>query len=401
MADDAVCLHLTLSSVGGYESAVLKVKKEIPAEFPNRGGCQIVTDEIYHRVAKVLDALPNGFPSTPDGLEIKLLKKVFTPDEAELFCDLKPGLETVEQIAERTGRALAGLEAKLTLMAKRGELLGINFGGTKLFAILPWVVGIYEYQIARMDREFCELTEEYMKYSAPQLLAPQPHVMQTLPIQRTLPIQTEILATQQALPYQQVSAIIENGKSFRVNECICKKERGILGAPCKKPHEVCLAIGPVEGAEFILDWGREISKQQAYEVLRKAEDAGLVHLTSNVESAHTFICNCCGCCCGVLRPMNELNETNVVNSHYYVEIDEEKCNGCGVCIDERCQVRAIEETEFKYRSVKERCIGCGLCVTACPTDAIKLVHKPQQEIIRPPIDMKAWNDARARQRAAG
>lgn len=360
-----------------------------------------MTDEIYHRVAKVLDALPNGFASTPDGLEIKLLKKVFTPDEAELFCDLKPGLETVAQIAQRTGRALDGLDAKLTSMAKRGELLGIDFGGTKLFAILPWVVGIYEYQVARMDREFCELAEEYMRYFAPQFFATQPHIMQTVPIQRTLPIQTEILATQQALPYQQVSAIIENGKSFRVNECICKKERGILGAPCKKPREVCLAIGPVEGAQFILDWGREISKQQAYEVLRKAEEAGLVHLTSNVESTHTFICNCCGCCCGVLRPMNELNVANVVNSHYYVEIDEDKCNACGVCIDERCQVRAIEETDTKYRSIKERCIGCGLCVTVCPTDAIKLVHKPQQEIMQPPIDMNAWNDARARHRSAG
>src|ERR1039458_135209 len=145
-----------------------------------------MTDEIYHRVAKALDALPNGFPSTPDGLEIKLLKKVFTPDEAELFCDLKPSLETAEQIAQRTGRPLGGLEAKLKSMAKRGELLGIDFGGTKLFSILPWVVGMYESQIARMDREFCELTDQYMRYLAPKLFAGEPHMMQTVPIQRTL-----------------------------------------------------------------------------------------------------------------------------------------------------------------------------------------------------------------------
>ena len=360
-----------------------------------------MTDEIYHRVAKALDALPNGFPPAPDGLEIKLLKKIFAPEEAELFCDLNPSLETAQQIAKRTGRPLDGLEAKLTSMAKHGELLGIDFGGTKLFAMLPWVVGIFEYQIGRMDREFCELSEKYMRHFTQQAFSIQPQFMQTLPIQRTLPIQTEIVATQQALPYEQVSAIIENGKRFRLNECICKKERGILAAPCKKPHEVCLAIVPVEGAEFILDWGREISKQDAYEVLRKAEAAGLVHLTSNVESAHTFVCNCCGCCCNVLRPMNEFNATSVVNSHYYAEFEADKCNGCGICIDERCQVQAIEEADVFYRFLKERCIGCGLCVTTCPTDAIKLVHKPQQEIMRPPIDMNAWNDARARQRSAG
>ena len=102
-----------------------------------------MTDEIYRRVAKVLDALPNGFPATPDGLEIKLLKKVFTPEEAELFCDLKLSLETAGQIAERTGRSPDGLEAKLTSMARRGELLGIEFGSTKLFAMQPWAVGIW------------------------------------------------------------------------------------------------------------------------------------------------------------------------------------------------------------------------------------------------------------------
>ncbi|MFZ0890599.1 MAG: 4Fe-4S binding protein [Candidatus Binataceae bacterium] len=352
-----------------------------------------MTDEIYRRVAKVLDTLPNGFPATPDGLEIKLLKKVFTPDEAELFCDLKLSLETAGQVAERTGRSPDGLEAKLTSMARRGELLGIDFGSIKLFAMQPWAVGIWEFQVGRMDREFCELTEQYMAHFARNLFGAQPHVM------RTLPIQTEIPVTHQALPYQQVSAIVENGKGFRLNECICKKERGILAEPCKKPHEVCLAISPVEGAGFILDWGREISKEQAYQLLREAEEAGLVHLTSNLESGHTFICNCCGCCCNVLRAMNELNAPAVVNSDFCAEIEGDECDWCGICLEERCQVRAIEEGDTTYQVIKERCIGCGLCVTACPRDAIKLVAKPQEEIIRPPTDMNAWNDARARQRS--
>ena len=353
-----------------------------------------MSDEIYHKLAKVLDTLPNGFPATPDGLEIKLLKKIFTPDEAELFCDLKLKPETAEQIAERSGRPLDGLEARLTSMAKRGEVLGIDFGGTKLFAMVPWAVGIYEFQINRMDREFCELFEQYMTYFGPQLLAVGPQVMQTIPIEKEIP------ATHQALPYEQISSIVENGKSFRVNECICKKERGMLSAPCKKPHEVCLTISPVAGADFLLDWGREISKQQVYELLARAEEAGLVHLTGNVESGHTFICNCCGCCCGVLRAITEFNLPNVVNSHFYAEITEEDCNNCGICLDERCQVKAIAETDSTYRVIKERCIGCGLCISTCPTDAIRLLHKPQDELILPPHDMSAWNDERARQRRA-
>jgi ferredoxin len=321
------------------------------------------------------------------------LKKVFTPDEAELFCDLKLSLETAAQIAERTGHPLDGLEAKLTAMCKRGEVLGIDFGSAKLFAMLPWAVGIYEFQIDRLDREFCELCERYGEYFGPQLLTLEPRVMQTIPIEQEIP------ATHQALPYQQVSTIIENGKAFRLNECICKKERGIMDAPCKKPREVCLAISPVAEAEFIFDWGRAISKEQACQMLRQAEEAGLVHLTANVESGHTFICNCCGCCCGVLRSMNEFDLTNVINSHFYAEIEQDDCNNCGICLDERCQVKAIRETDMSYSVIKERCIGCGLCVTTCPTDAIKLVHKPQAEIILPPNNPLAWNEERARLRA--
>ena len=352
-----------------------------------------MSNSIYRKLAKVLDALPNGFPATPDELEIKVLKKIFTPDEAELFCDLKLSPETAEQIAERTGRPLDGLEAKLTSMCKRGEIFGVDFGGAKLFAMLPWAVGIYEFQIDRMDREFCELCEQYMMYFGPQLVAAEPRIMQTVPIEEEIPAQ------HQALPYEQVSSIIEKGASFRVNECICKKERGIMGTACKKPHEVCLAITPVAGAEFMLDWGREISKEEAYQMLRRAEEAGLVHLTSNVKSGHTFICNCCGCCCAVLRPMNEFGLTNVVNSSFYAEIEEAECNNCGICLDERCQVKAIEEIDDTYRVIKERCIGCGLCVTACPTDAIRLVRKPQEEIVVPPSDAVAWNEERARARS--
>jgi len=96
-------------------------------------------DEAYHTLAKVLDTLPNGFPSTDSGIEIKILKKVFTPDEAELFCDLRLTLETAEQIAERTGRTLEGLEEKLTSMWERGEIWGQDLGGVKSFKMLPWV----------------------------------------------------------------------------------------------------------------------------------------------------------------------------------------------------------------------------------------------------------------------
>jgi electron transport complex protein RnfB len=103
----------------------------------------MMSTEAYHKLAKVLDTLPNGFPSTAHGIEIKLLKKIFDPQDAELFCDLKLTFETADQIAKRTGRPLEGLEDRLTSMWQRGQIFGVNLGGIKIFKMVPWAFGIY------------------------------------------------------------------------------------------------------------------------------------------------------------------------------------------------------------------------------------------------------------------
>ncbi|MDY6833358.1 MAG: 4Fe-4S dicluster-binding protein [Chloroflexota bacterium] len=351
-----------------------------------------MSDEVYHKLAKVLDTLPNSFPSTPNGLEIRLLKKVFTPEEADLFCDLRLIPETAQQIAERTGRPLEGLGEKLISMWQRGEIFGISLGDVTLFRMVPWVVGIYEFQVNRMDREFAQMCEEYSIFLGPPLVMNSPKMMQVIPVEKEIP------AKQEALSYEQVSTIMEMGQSFAVNQCICKKEQGLLDNACKKPQEVCMAIAPMPGVMDNHPWGgRVISKEEAYEVLRRAEEAGLVHLTSNYESGNWFICNCCGCCCMALRAVR-MGITNAINSHYYAEIDQATCISCGICANDRCQIHAIEEKEDSYRVNKERCIGCGLCVSTCPAESVRLVQKPLGELEAPAKDEQTWFEERARSR---
>lgn len=351
-------------------------------------------DEAYQKLAKVLDTLPNGFPATESGIEIKLLKKIFKPEQAELFCDLKLTFETPEQISKRTGRPLEDLEEMLTTMWQRGQIFGVEFGGTKLFKMVPWAFGIFEFQLPHMDRELAEMCEEYSAVYGKQFFAKQPQLMQVIPIEREIP------AKHESLTYEKVSSIIETGQSFLLNQCICKKEKGLLDNPCEKPLEVCLAIAPVPGIFQDSKVGHTISKEEAYEVLQKAEEEGLVHLTWNVESGHYFICNCCGCCCGVLEGINRLGipASKVLNSYYYAEIDPDECTLCGVCADERCQVNAIEEIDGVNQVIQERCIGCGLCISTCPTEAIRLVRKQEEDLVSPPKDEMAWYDERARRR---
>lgn len=349
---------------------------------------QTMSDTIYKKLSTVLDTLPNGFPATETGIEIKILKLIFSAEEAELFCDLRLTFETPDQIASRTGRPIEGLDEKLTSMWHKGQLFGVDFRTMRMFKMIPWMFGLYEFQLKYMTKEFAELCEEYYgKAYGPQFFRNKPQLMQVVPIEEEISTEN----AQIAMPYEKVSGIIERGQSFAVNDCICKKEKELLGKRCDKPMEVCLAIAPVPGIfENHPFAARPITKEEAYEVLRKSEEAGLVHLTSNYENGHIYICNCCGCCCGVLRSITELGINEAINAHYYAQIDPSVCVSCGVCKDERCQINAIEEGEDSYMILKNKCIGCGVCISTCPSDAISLVRKNPEDIVKPPAGETEW-----------
>ena len=349
-------------------------------------------DDVYRKVATALNTLPNGFPPTESGVEIKLLKKVFEPEEAELFCRLRLTYETAEQIAERSGISLEGLGGMLESMWKKGQIDSRMAGGARVFRMMPWIIGIYEFQLNRMDKEFVELCEEYKPFLGPPLVMTKPQIMQVVPVEKEIPVHYE------ALPYERVSSIIGNGKSFAVNDCICRKKNRMLGKGCDKPLEMCMAIGDEPGLFDNHPWGgRVISREEAYDLLRRAEEAALVHMTSNVGSGQSFICNCCGCCDAFLQ-VTRAGLRGVINSHFYAEIDTEQCVACGICANERCQVGAITETEDSYRVDRNKCIGCGLCISTCPSEAMRLIHKGPEELVPPAKDEMEWYEKRASQR---
>jgi Na+-translocating ferredoxin:NAD+ oxidoreductase RNF subunit RnfB len=127
------------------------------------------------------------------------------------------------------------------------------------------------------------------------------------------------------------------------------------------------------------EFGREITKEEAKQVLAKAEEDGLVHHSSNHLGKKIFICNCCGCCCKALAGITKHGIPDAVaRSNYYAVVDGDDCNACEVCLD-RCQVDAIKMEDDVAVASKEACIGCGLCVTDCPTECISLARKAPDE----------------------
>lgn len=346
-----------------------------------------MTENIYHTLRDVLDTIPNGFPATESGVEIKILKKIFTEEEAALTAQLKLKWETPDQIAERTGLDIDYLKKMLPIMDQKGQLMSINLGAMSVYRLMPFVFGIYEFQLKRIDRELAELFEEYaMTAFGKDFFDRSPALM------KVVPIESEIDASSSIEPYESVTKLIERAKSFMVNECICKTERALMGHPCSKPTEVCLGFAPIENYFDDGTHGRPISKEEALDILKKSEEAGLVHMTSNTKKGHFYICNCCSCCCGPLIATNLISTKATAKSNYLAAVDAESCTACGLCID-RCQVNAITVDDVAV--INDRCIGCGLCATTCPAASITMKRRDESDIPPVPRNELDWMAQRA------
>jgi Na+-translocating ferredoxin:NAD+ oxidoreductase subunit B len=346
-------------------------------------------DLVFEQLADALDRLPNGFPRTPAKVEIKILKKIFSPEQAALACQLTGAYEPVAEIAKRSGLPVDQATRQLIELARHGMVWLDRLNGKTCFRLAPFIVGIYEMQLERMDHELAHLVEDYLFQGGAQgIMKPQPALHRVIPSR-------EAVKTEWVLPYDDVRAILLSARSFQLRDCICRTQQDQLGSrKCDFPVDMCLSFSSDEPST---DRGG-ISREEALAVLEKSEQVGLVHTVSNIMQGLGYVCNCCGCCCAILRGINELGiENSVACANYFAVIDAEVCAGCGDCI-ERCQVHAIsEELDISVVDLK-RCIGCGLCVTGCPNQAARLERKPEAAILQPPVDFSAWEQQRLQNR---
>ncbi len=343
-----------------------------------------MTDSVFEKLAEALNCLPNGFPRTESGVEIRILKKIFPPEQAALACQLTGKFEAVEAIANRAGQPSGEVSRLLFKMARGGMVWLDKQAGQVCFRLAPFVVGIYEAQVELMDHELAHLVEDYFAEGGTQgIMGPQPALHRVVPAMST--VKAEAI-----LPYEDVRAILLSARTFNVIDCICRLQQDSLGNPCKFPVHMCLNFSQNERAARPGD----ISQAEALSLLELSEQVGLVHTVSNVMEGMGYICNCCGCCCGILRGITKFGiEDSVAYANYYAVIDPQFCANCGNCI-ERCQVGAISEGEGCSVVDRSRCIGCGLCVSGCPNNVARLERKAEVELVLPPKDYAAWEHDR-------
>ena len=253
-----------------------------------------------------------AFARTPSGVEIKLMKKAFTPEEVWLAGQLTRIPETAAEIAKRVGRDVAEVTALLESLIPRGlvSLPGSHGGGRrsergnegeKKYRLRPFMVGWYEAGMRRLDKEFAELFEQFIiEGGGERVFAPRPGLLGVVPVRGSL--KPEWIKRE---PHLDIDAHFQRHERFLVIPCVCKREQEILGDySCKLPMKRCGFVGlPPQTplGETVLD------REEASKLLGELEKQGHVHLAfygfTMFADAPQFMgtCNCCSCCCGILH----------------------------------------------------------------------------------------------------
>ncbi len=339
-------------------------------------------NDIFRQLQQQLDQYSMGFPATESGVEIKILKKLFSEEDAGLFLKMTPLLESAEGIAARLGNPVGKTADKLEDLASKGLLFRLSKGDTVKYGAIPFVHGLFEFQVKRLDKALSALIRQYSREGFGKALnASASGFLRTIPVQHSIDIKHNIA------PYEDATRILQNNAAkIVVTDCICRKSSGLVDKGCTKPLEVCFMFGSM--GQYYLDhnMGRKIEIDEALSIMAEANEAGLVTQPASSRNPGGM-CNCCGDCCGPLAALNSHPKpAELVFSNYFARVDTDLCTGCELCL-ERCQMNAIQMNQAGQALIdRDRCIGCGLCVTTCPDEALALIQKPEEQLKIPPVN---------------
>lgn len=349
--------------------------------------------EIYRELQQHLHTLPVGFPATKSGVELRLLKRVFTPEEAKIAKYLTfsyDNLESIEDIFERAkdlGYTKEELKNHLNRMVNKGAIQTKRKGDEKFYSLAMFMIGTFEYQVNKLTKDYVEDMHKYMMEGF-MMEAGSTQIGQL----RVVPVEQSVTPSLNIANYEDLSVLLDtvDGPFVSIN-CVCRQGMDLIGKSCKNTgrRDVCMGVG--DFAQMYIDegWGKEVSKDTALEILKKNQEEGMIIQPGNAQKPD-FICSCCTCCCEGLQGIKMLpNPADFVTTNYFAEVDPEVCDACETCID-ICQMDAITMTNGTSSVNKQRCIGCGNCVAKCPSEALSL-QKKEQVMIPPKTEADLYN----------
>lgn len=342
-------------------------------------------DIIYRRLQEHMHRMPVGFPQNESGLDIRILKNLFTVEEAQVALELGMLPETVDRIYPRIkdlGYSKQQAGDILDSMLMKGLLLGGDFypkkKGKKQYSTAQWAIGVFEFQGGLIKKEIAPAIDEYfMRTFRNEFFKNNtPAQLRTIPIERSIRIENKTAT------YDNVRSLVKKADDTIVlNTCICRETKDKIGTPCKKSEirETCIFLGPAARWAIETRHGRVTTKDEILSLLDMYEQVGFVIQTENSRDPQ-FICCCCGCCCDTLGMAKHYpRPTEIYSSNYYAVVDREKCGGTGECMS-RCQMGAIVVRDGRAVVNTDRCIGCGLCTSTCRSGALALHGRKKKKV---------------------
>lgn len=315
-----------------------------------------------------------------------------------------------EQVAEAMGEPVDKVTEALEYVAWAGVAFVNNVDGVDVYWQDTYVPGHMEMVVNNKElvTKYPEIGEAFYYYGRKR----GPAAAGIMPVgggpMRVIPIERAIDGNTMHASYEEVSDHLERAHRFSVSDCSCRTSREAMGEGCGHlKEEMCIQLD--HAAEYYIRTGRarEITKEEAYEIIQRAEDNGLMHSIPNLDSpGHTHaICNCCGCGCYAMRLANEFVNGDIVRSNYKAVVDEDACVACGECVEscptnalrlgqKLCSTKEIDEvitkavpsnTEWteermnrEYRTNRKNTLDSGTapCITKCPA------HIPVQGYIK-------------------
>lgn len=254
--------------------------------------------------------------------------------------------KTAAEVAEIVGKPEAFCHEQLMKLAVYGGCFVNNINGADTFWTETWIPGTMEMIVNNLDnvKKYPVVSyamEAYGRVRGPMSSGSFPV---GVGLMRVIPIESAIDGESHKAGYEEISTYLEENTIFSVSPCSCRTDRETMGEGCGHLKEdMCIQMG--HAAEYYIRTGRgrQITREEAYEIIARAEENGLVHEIPNTDGpgkTHA-ICNCCGCGCLSLRTAEMFKNVDMVRSNYVSEVDPEKCVACGQCV-ENCPVNALK-----------------------------------------------------------
>ena len=279
--------------------------------------------------------------------EYRILAPIVDDDMCSVMMHMRlEANRTAEEIARRAKKPLDFTLAQLEKLRIAGVIRSRKVDGRLCWYYPIWVPGIMEGILS--NREQCDrypdLGKCFEEYTRLRVAVLAPFLDVGMNLMRVIPVQSAIENNTRKASYDEVARLIDEAWAVSVGPCSCRRSRRLIGEGCGHLEEdMCMYLN--DNAVNYSETGshRLISKEEAYEILKRAEDNGLVHelnVTPGYDDS-TAICNCCGCSCYALRIASYFRAPDAIRTNYIAKVDKDKCVACGQCV-ENCQLNAVK-----------------------------------------------------------